>query len=275
MNAPIDLLRARISDAAPWLSDQDAQIRVDRRHLAVAFPQLPRKVSRSQLGSGVTALGPAQCDLDGWRRCDAAAAILLLQCKATDAELVDLYAHGDLEERAMLLRSLAVLPLSAGTASLLLEVQRTNMVLHLEAAICDSDLLVRVAEAKLPGFGQNDIDRLMLKLAFLDLPLKRVFSAQRLANVELSRMLQDLATEREAAGRPVWRDTDRMLALAPVPGTIARILGGLEHGDDGRRLAAAEALLLLARPELRVFAAERAPREPRPEIRALLQRLHG
>ena len=275
MNAPLDLLRTRLGEAAPWLKDQDAEIAADRRRLAVAFPQLPRKVARSQLGGGLTALGKALCDLDGWRRCDAAAALLLLQCKVTDAELVDLYAHGDLEERAMLLRSLAVLPITAGSCSLLLEVQRTNMVLHLEAAICDSDLLARTSAAKLPNFGSSDVDRLMLKVAFLDLPLRRVFSAEQLANIELSRMRQDLATEREAAGRPVWRDTDRMLARAPVPGTIARLLGGLEHGDDGRRLAAAEALLVLNRPELRAFAAERLPREPRPEIRAILQRLPG
>jgi len=57
-----------------------------------------------------------------------------------------------------------------------------------------------------------------------------------------------------------------------VPGTIARILGGIEHGDDQRRLAAAEALALLQRNDLAAFAQERLPREPRPEIRAALQR---
>jgi hypothetical protein len=70
----------------------------------------------------------------------------------------------------------------------------------------------------------------------------------------------------------VWRDTDRLLAKAPVPGTIARILGGIEHGDDQRRLAAAEALALLHRKDLAALAAERLPREPRPEIRAALER---
>jgi hypothetical protein len=117
----------------------------------------------------------------------------------------------------MLLRAMHVLPISAATVQLYGEVQRTNMVVHVEAAVCDGDLLVRTAGQH--GFGPTEQNRLLLKVAFLDLPLQRVFGAERLANQELSRMLQDLATEREAAGRPIWRDTDRMLGRAPVPGS--------------------------------------------------------
>jgi hypothetical protein len=86
-------------------------------------------------------------------------------------------------------------------------------------------------------------------------------------------MLQDLATEREAAGRAVWRDTARLIGRAPCPGTTARLVGGLEHGDDGVRLAAAEGLLAMRRGELAAFAAERLPREPREAIRAVLLQL--
>ncbi len=272
MNASVDLLRARLGDHAARVQQFSSAVASDRRELAVAFPQLPRVTSKAQLGGGIANVSGSRCDLDGWRVCDAAAALLLHDAKATDRELLDLYAHGDLEERAMLLRSLAALPITAATGALLLEVQRTNMVLHLEAACCDSDLLVRVKKAGLPNFGKAEQNRLLLKVAFLDLPLSRVFDGASLANEELSRMLQDLATEREAAGRPVWRDTDRLLARAPVPGTVARILGGIEHGDDPRRLAAAEALALLQRSDLAAFVKERMPREPRAEIRAALER---
>jgi len=102
-----------------------------------------------------------------------------------------------------------------------------------------------------------------------------VFAAEQLANAELSRMLQDLATEREAAGRAVWRDTDRMLGRAPVPGATARMLGSLEHGDDCRRLAAVEGLLALDRKDLLPLLRERLPREPRADVKALLQRIVG
>lgn len=273
MNDPLDPLRGHLGACRPWLEDQLAECRRDQKHLPVAFPQLPRRASRQGLGGEITEVGGSRCDLSGWRQCDAAAAVLLHDAKASGALWLDLYAHGDLEERAMLLRSLAVLPLGDATAKLLLEVQRTNMVVHLEAAVCDSDLLVRVAKANLPGFGKADVDRLLLKIAFLDLPLSRVFGAESLASPELSRMLTDLATEREAAGRPVWRDTDRMLARAPVAGTIARLLGSLEHGDDNRRRAAAEGLLALNRADLRAFAEERLPREPRADVQDLLRRI--
>ena len=56
----------------------------------------------------------------------------------------------------------------------------------------------------------------LLKLAFLDLPLERVFEAEQKGNPTLSRMLHALATERQAAGRSVWADTDRLIARAPM-----------------------------------------------------------
>jgi hypothetical protein len=279
-NTPADLA-ARLSSMPTTNGLLEASldpVRADRCRLPVVFPGLPRRFGREPVGGGRVRLGPGTVDLDGFRTCDLAAAWLLAACEATAAEKRDLYAHGDIEERAMLLRSLALLPVDPTTVHLLGEVQRTNIALHLEAAICDSDLFARtVGQA---GFGIETANKLILKLAFLDLPLRRVFDAERHANVELSRMLQDLATEREAAGRSVWRDTWRLLGHAPCPGAVARLVGGLEHGDDGVRLAAAEGLLALGhrekdRAELRAFAAERLPREPRADVRAVLQRFTG
>ena len=252
-----------------------AEISADRSRLPVVFPGLPRRFGRDPARGGRTQLGPGTIDLDAFRTCDLAAAWLLLSCRATDAELLDLYSHGDIEERAMLLRSLHLLPVGPVTVRLFGEVQRTNIVLHLEAALCDGDLFVRTAGQ--PGFEQPVANKVLLKMAFLDLPLHRALKAETHANVELSRMLQDLATEREAAGRAVWRDTWRLLGRAPCPGAAARLVGGLEHGDDGVRLAAAEGLLALMlapnRCDLRPFAAERLPREPRADDRAVLQRI--
>jgi len=87
-------------------------------------------------------------------------------------------------------------------------------------------------------------------------------------------MLLDLASEREAAGRPVWKGTLRMAASAPSPGTAARILGALEHGDAALRLSAAEALAVLRRADLAPFARERLAREPRADVRAALERAY-
>lgn len=278
--APFPALAERLGDDARWILEAAARGRAERRELAVLFPQLPRRLGRAALdpsgGGAPVPVGPGRCDLSAWRRCDAGAALLLAAASAPGDELRDLYAHGDLEERTMLLRALAVLPVGPATGELLGEVQRTNLVLHVEAAVCDSDLLRRTAQDPgAPAFGRIEANSMLLKLAFLDLPLGRAFDAGQLANPELSRMLQDLATEREAAGRPIWRDTDRLLCRAPIAGSVARILGGLEHGDDGRRLAAAEALVVLGRTDLRPFAQERLEREPRAQVRALLQEFVG
>jgi hypothetical protein len=257
-------LAAQIESAA-------AEVRAQRGRLPVLFPALPRKLGRDSLRAGMAEYSGARVDLDAWRRCDAGACLLLAAVAATPAELGSLYAHGDLEERTMLLRSLALLPIGPATVQLFSEVQRTNIVAHVEAAVCDSDLLARTIGTE--GFGVPEGNRLLLKLAFLDLPLHRSFGVERHANAELSRMLQDLATEREAAGRSVWRDTCRLIGRAPTAGSVARLIGGLEHGDDGVRLAAAEGLLSLGRTDLLPFVRERLPREPRPSVQKALERL--
>jgi hypothetical protein len=264
-------LRSLLGDAKAAADALLAEVLADRSRLPVVFPGLPRRLGRDAVRGGRRTLGGATVDLDAFRRCDIAAAWLLGSLGATADDVAGLYAHGDIDERAMALRSLHFLPIGKATVQLFGEVQRTNVVLHLEAAVCDGDLFVRTLGQ--PGFDQTASNRLLLKLAFLDLPIARAFGAERAANAELSRMLQDLATEREAAGRPVWRDTNRMLGRAPCPGAAARLVGGLEHGDDGVRRAAAEGLLALGRKDLAPFAAERLPREPRADVRELLQRL--
>lgn len=264
-------LRSCLGEATAVAEAALAEIRADRSRLPVVFPGLPRRCGRETVRLGRRTIGAATVNLDAFRRCDLVAAWLLTELRASDAELADLYAHGDIEERAMLLRSLHFLPVGPITVQMFGEVQRTNIVLHLEAAAGDGDLFVRTLGTA--GFDQAAGNRLLLKLAFLDLPLARAFGAERTANAELSRMLQDLATEREAAGRGVWRDTWRLIGRAPCPGSVARLVGGLEHGDDGVRLAAAEGLLALRRPDLAPFAAERLAREGRDSIRTVLQQL--
>jgi HEAT repeat protein len=62
-----------------------------------------------------------------------------------------------------------------------------------------------------------------------------------------------------------------MIGRAPCAGSIARLIGGLEHGDDGVRLAAAEGLCALGRADLLPFVRERLDREPRAAVRTLLE----
>jgi hypothetical protein len=226
----------------------------------------------------VPAIPGVQADPSAWRSIDWAGLALVEAARVSDAGFLDLYLRGDREEKVVLLRAVALRPVGSLTARLLEEVQRTNQVVHVEAAWLDHDLLARALEAR-QGFGPDAFSRAVLKMAFLDLPLARAFRALDHATPTLSALLQEFASEREAAGRPIWADTLRVLGRAPAPGSEARLLGGLEHGSDPMREAAIRGLLDLVqrgpRPDLAAHARARLPREPLPTLRALLEALAG
>lgn len=262
-----------------WWHSAVAQVETDGPGaLPVLLPALTRKLGTSLLSGGIRTepLGesrPAKVNLDAWRLADAAGLLLLRSAKLDDRQLTDLYHHGDLEERTILLRSIGLLPITEGSIELLNQALRSNVETHFAAAVCDSNLPVRAAAH--PDFGVEGLNRLVLKAAFLGKPISTLLDVECGANAELSRMLQDLASEREIAGRMVWPGTNLLIAFAPTDGTVARIVGGLEHGDDQQRRAAAEGLAKLGRDDLVPFARERLPREQRPVIRAILRRIVG
>lgn len=257
--------------ARDWLATAGAELEEKPELLPRLFPQLPRRLGRAPIGEGRLVEGDCQIDLAPWRACDAGA--LQLLTKAPGSDRLDLYRHGDMEECSMVLRSMAMLPLDVNSAALLGEIQRSNTGSHFEAGALDSNLVIRALEDPNCAFTQAEFDRFMVKLAFSDLALDRVFSAERGASADLSRMLQDLASEREAAGRRIWADTARMIAHAPIAGSLARILGGLEHGDERIRRAAIQGLKVINRPELNVFVRERLAHEAHSGLRALLATL--
>ncbi len=274
------LLTEHLDDEArAFLDEAHAAVREKGvAHIGVLLPQLARRVGREPLrDAGHETHGEIQLDLSGWRTCDLAGAALLSAHAVDDAFLRDLYWHGDMEEKTIVLRSLAQRDITAATVDLLSEVQRSNVNTHLEAGALDSNLAARAlrTDGAEGGFTQDDFHRLVLKMAFSDFPVSRLFEGLDCGTETLSRMLQDFATEREAAGRPVWVDTWRFIARHPTSGSRARIIGGLEHGSDPVRTAAAEAVLLMQEDDLTAFARERLPREPREDIRALLQQAAG
>jgi len=263
--------RTWLADARKTLAERGAG------HLPVPWAQLARRLGRERLAAGVVRDGDIEADLGAWRACDAGGLLLMQATTPDDEQLLDLYLHGDLEERAITLRCLAFRPVTGVTVRLFGEMQRTNTVMHYEAGALDSNLAVRALAAggEDAGFTREDFNRLVLKLAFLDLGLWRMFGALETITAEVSATLQSYATEREAANRTVWKDTYRIIGHAPVPGSAARLLGGIEHGDDETRLAAAEGLLALGRADLAPFARERLEREPRAAIRAILEKVAG
>jgi len=254
--------------AADWFAQACSDLADDAAALPTLFPQLPRRLGRHTFAQGEATQGGVTIDRSAWRACDAGALRLLES--ASQEQVLDLYYHGDLEEKTMVFRSTTCLPITDATLTLLGEAQRTNTGDHFEAAVCDSNLLARAATHG--SFAMEDFNRTVLKAAFTDLPFGRLLGASELITAELSRMLQDLATEREAAGRRVWRDTNRVIAHAPTHGSLSRLAGGLEHGDDAHRLAAAESLALIDNETLRAMARDRLGREPVAAIREAIER---
>ncbi len=281
----IAVVERRLAEATAdngwWREALDRATREGAAALPVLFPALARRLGRGLIGGGRTAEpspdatgGEVLVDLDVWRVCDAAGFVLLRACTAiTSEQAVDLFLHGDFEERTIVMRAHALRPVDPGTIALFGEAQRTNTSTHFEALCCDHNLPARACGVA--DFGIDDVNRMVVKAAFMDLPLARMFGVEEHANAELSRMLQDLATEREAAGRTVWQDTDRLVGLAPTRGTLLRLLGGLEHGSDGRRLRAAEALARQSAPDLLPLIEDRIARERVDAIRAQLTQLAG
>ena len=260
------------ADARRFVDDARARVAKEgAKALAELLPSLSRKVGRAGLAPGrytrsFAGAKDAVVELGVWRACDAVGLALIEESKLPATALLDLHAHGDIEERVILLRAAQLLPIGAITAALLDEVQRSNMQPHFEALVADGNLPARASSD--PSVTLDRFNKVMLKAAFNGVAIERLFDVETAANAELSRMLQDLATEREAAGRAVWPGTYVLIGHAPVAGTVARLLGGLEHGDDTLRHAAARGLLALARNDLAPLVRERAAREPRAPIRA-------
>src|SRR5690606_27202583 len=92
-----------------WLEDAGARAeREGASAVRTLLPALPRRLGRQGFATGLRRIGAATIDLGAWRRCDVAAAALLSLARADDGVLLDLHAHGDLEERTMVLRAATV-----------------------------------------------------------------------------------------------------------------------------------------------------------------------
>jgi len=252
-----DMARRVRAEGWPWLEV----------HLA----SLPRKFGRNTVFSGRATGASAVIDASRWRSCDVAAAVLLREAGEGPGEetgwLRRLYDQGDAEERRMILRSLPLLPETEEAADLIEEAHRTNDEDIFAAGVLDSDLPARI----LP---EEAWRRIVLKAAFLGIPLDRLPGYEQRGSAELSGMLLDFRTERQAAGRKPWAWSLEVAALAPSPGVVECVLGDLWHGDALRRAVAARAAArLMADDRIRTAVRLRLTHENLPAIRELLSRL--
>lgn len=268
------------AQGAAWLTRARARLAEGDAPIQVLLPAIARSVGKAPLAAARCSVDDVDFERGAWRCCDAAGYTLLREAAPDDETLVDLFRHGDIEERTIVLRAHALGPIRASTVELLGEIQRSNTDTHFEALVCDSNLLARAMRDGVPvGMTKDSGYKVLLKAAFIGIPLDRVFGIVEHASPELSSYILGLATEREAAGRAIWTDTLRVLAHSPIPGTVDRVQQGMSESKPELRLAATMAAATLvdsgdaAAAPLRMRARELYAHERDASIRTLLRDL--
>lgn len=255
------------ADGMAWLQDQLAAARSgDRAAVRKAFPGMGRRLGRGELGSDA-ALARAdggEAPLRAWRMDDAGRAALIVATSEGRDELArDLYFAGDMRERTGVLRGLAVAGEGDAAMDTVRDACRANARELFEAAVADNPY----ASA---GLTDDEYRQAVLKSVFLGVPLERIARLDERADAELTRMLLSYVTEREMAVRTVPPDIWPVAGLAPIPGTVARLVGYLEHPQAAHRAGAARGLGISGDPRGRAFLEERLPRETDESVRAAI-----
>jgi hypothetical protein len=124
---------------------------------------------------------------------------MLLAAGVDVAQLDDLYRHGDNEERRAILRALPLLDEPWRFVALAIEACRTSVVPIFEAIACENPYPAL-------HFPADNFNQLVLKALFIGVSLERVVGLRTRLSPELTRMGNDYAAERRAAGRSVPAD---------------------------------------------------------------------
>jgi hypothetical protein len=197
--------------------------------------------------------------------------LLLAACAARpEAEAALAYAvfrNGDEAERAAVVRGLALVPAPGALKPVALEAGRVNSLFLFRALALRNPFPAIYYE-------EQELNQMVLKALFNELPLEQVVGLEARANRELSRMCEDYVAERRAAGRTVPRDI--WLALGPEASPQGEALM-LEHlADDERCHRYYAALAMLRRchavPRLRAPLVERLRIERDPAVLDVLRR---
>jgi hypothetical protein len=233
-----------------------------------------RKLGDEELGSHGPLLCAAQTALPTahWTAGEAGRVSLLLAAIAAHPEAEAALAHtvfrnGDEAERAAVVRGLALVPAPAGLKSIALEAGRVNSLFLFRALALRNPYPAIYYE-------EHELNQMVLKALFNELPLEQIVGLEARANRELSRMCEDYVGERRAAGRAVPRDI--WLALGPEASADGEALM-IEHLADEERCHRYYAALATLRrcqsvPRLRAPLVERLRIERDPAVLEVLRR---
>jgi hypothetical protein len=284
LESRIRFFRAAIEQVAsesamPWLDEAGSCLEKSdeiEQALLTCSAAARRRLGLAPM-SGRIALTGEECDsldLSCWTVADAARALLLLQAisvrPARAGELArSLFRHGDEAERAAVVRSLVLLPEAQALRDIALEAGRANSQRLFAAIALDNPFPAAY-------YHDDEFNQLVLKSAFMSLPLGSVLGLSRRANAELSRMCEDYLDERVAAGRTV--PTDLWLALAPFASARGeKLMVAYASDADPRHRQNALVGLIMRRetsPYLEQVIRARATAETDPCVTEILRR-HG
>jgi hypothetical protein len=234
-----------------------------------AFTAAGRHVGRGALATPASVAGPDdEIALTGWCADELARAAILATVAAAApgslAGVVDAaYRDGDSREKQAVIRALALLPDGARFVDVALDAGRTNETPLFGALACDNPYPAR-------HYPELELNKLVMKAAFVGAPLDRIVGLRRRANPELARMAMEYIDQQESAGRAFPPELWRAIAPHPPPGAVARMLGYASHAVAAHRAAALRALAEVAQPRTRSFLDERRALERDPEVAAAL-----
>lgn len=178
--------------------------------------------------------------LNHWGVDEIARVLLLLQLAHLPpgiyTEIVlEAYELGDNREQQSWLRGLSLLPNNERFLDTAIEACRTNAIPLLEAIACENSYPTC-------HFPELNFNQMVLKLLFNEIRIIRIIGLESRFSTELSRMADDYAREREAAGRTVPSDIWFVLAPKISPSRTKRIYPYLHTDDPEHRYWAAISL---------------------------------
>ena len=200
------VLRPQVDDRAwGWLNEAITQTASGAiEPLLSAYTAASRRFGSQPLAV-VEGDSPANLRLERWTLEDAARAVLLLARadRSGGDEFVSAatacYEQADAREQQSWLRTVGLLPEPERFLPLVIDACRTSVLPVFEAVACENPYPATY-------FPERNFNQLVLKALFNGVALARVVGLTRRLNPELSRMANDYAAERRAAGRSIPDD---------------------------------------------------------------------
>ena len=173
-----------------------------------------------------------------------------------------LFGTADMNEQAALYASFAVLPFPEEFTSRTAEGIRTNITVVFDAIALDNPYPADFLE-------DAPWNQMVLKAAFMDRPMYRIYGLQKRANADLAKIISDFAHERWAASRVVspefWRPVGKF-----VDDVIVQDIKSLFADDDKLQHDAASLVCYESgHPQARALLEERKDQEDRIETKDL------